>query len=83
MAKIIPTLRKQNHPLSKAEQQRQILEDLPIRSFAEAVASAGHRPLRADGIEVLQINVGKRCNQTCAHCHVDAGPDRKDALRQS
>ncbi len=27
--------------------------------------------------EVLQINIGKLCNQTCAHCHVDAGPDRK------
>jgi radical SAM/Cys-rich protein len=82
MAKIVPTLRKQNHPLSKAEQQRQILEDLPFRSFAEAVASVGHRPLRADGIQVLQINVGKRCNQTCAHCHVDAGPDRKEVMPQ-
>jgi radical SAM/Cys-rich protein len=80
MAKIIPTLRKQNHPLSQTEQQRQILEALPFRSFAEAAASAGHRPLRANGIEVLQINVGKRCNQTCAHCHVDAGPDRKEVM---
>ncbi len=80
MAKIIPTLRKQNHPLSQTEQQRQILEALPFRSFAEAAASTGHRPLRANGIEVLQINVGKRCNQTCAHCHVDAGPDRKEVM---
>src|SRR5947209_19295131 len=80
MAKIIPTLRKQNHPLSQTEQQRQILEAVPLRSFAEAAASVGHRPLRANGIEVLQINVGKRCNQTCAHCHVDAGPDRKEVM---
>src|SRR5947209_13384951 len=78
MAKIIPTLNKQGHRLSKTEWQRQILEDLPLRSFAEAVASAGYKPLRANGIEVLQINVGKRCNQTCQHCHVDAGPDRKE-----
>ncbi|MBK9256069.1 MAG: arsenosugar biosynthesis radical SAM protein ArsS [Saprospiraceae bacterium] len=27
--------------------------------------------------EILQINIGKLCNQTCAHCHVDAGPDKK------
>lgn len=27
--------------------------------------------------EVFQINIGKLCNQTCAHCHVDAGPDKK------
>jgi radical SAM/Cys-rich protein len=80
MAKIIPTLVKQGHRLSKPEAQLRILADLPIRSFAEAAASAGHRPLRARGIEVLQINVGKRCNQTCQHCHVDAGPGRKEVM---
>ena len=87
MAKIIPTLNKQGHRLSKTEWQRQILEDLPLRSFADAVASTGlpvsqtgSQPLRADGIQVLQINVGKRCNQTCQHCHVDAGPDRKEVM---
>jgi len=80
MAKIIPTLVKQGHRLSKTEIQRQVLEDLPLPAFAEAMASAGHRPLRASSIEVLQINVGKRCNQTCQHCHVDAGPDRKEVM---
>ena len=29
---------------------------------------------------VLQINVGKKCNQTCAHCHVGAGPNRKEMM---
>jgi radical SAM/Cys-rich protein len=29
---------------------------------------------------VLQVNVGKVCNQTCAHCHVDAGPDRREVM---
>ena len=28
----------------------------------------------------MQINVGKMCNQTCRHCHVDAGPDRKEIM---
>jgi radical SAM/Cys-rich protein len=27
--------------------------------------------------KIFQINIGKLCNQTCAHCHVDAGPDKK------
>ena len=83
MAKIIPTLNKRKHELSKAEWQRQILEELPFRSFVEAAASAGYSPLRARGIEVLQINVGKRCNQTCQHCHVDAGPDRKEVMSRA
>ena len=29
---------------------------------------------------MLQINVGKKCNQTCRHCHVDAGPDRTEMM---
>jgi radical SAM/Cys-rich protein len=29
---------------------------------------------------VFQINVGKLCNQTCGHCHVDAGPDRREVM---
>jgi radical SAM/Cys-rich protein len=48
--------------------------------FAQTVAEKGLGPLRAAGIEVLQINVGKKCNQTCRHCHVDAGPDRREMM---
>lgn len=29
-------------------------------------------------VQIFQINIGKLCNQTCAHCHVDAGPDKKE-----
>lgn len=80
MAKIIPTLRKLDSPLAKTREQRRVLETLPLRSFGEAAESAGHAPLKAAGVSILQINVGKRCNQTCAHCHVDAGPDRKEVM---
>jgi radical SAM/Cys-rich protein len=48
--------------------------------FDEKLESASQFPLRATGIETLQINVGKLCNQTCGHCHVDAGPDRKEIM---
>ena len=44
------------------------------------MAQAGLRPLKATGITVFQINVGKLCNQTCRHCHVDAGPDRTESM---
>ncbi len=37
-------------------------------------------PLNVTGIEVLQINFGKRCNQTCKHCHVEAGPTRTEII---
>ena len=44
------------------------------------MAQAGVRPLKATGITVLQLNVGKLCNQTCRHCHVDAAPDRTESM---
>lgn len=54
------------------------LMDKGFPLFSEKVAAAGYDPLKATGIEIFQINIGKLCNQTCAHCHVDAGPDRKE-----
>ena len=50
------------------------------RPFEEALAKAGHYPLRALGIEVLQVNLGKLCNMTCTHCHVDADPHRREIM---
>jgi radical SAM/Cys-rich protein len=47
--------------------------------FSDHIRTAGFPDgrLKPTRIEIFQINVGKLCNQTCAHCHVDAGPDRK------
>ncbi len=36
--------------------------------------------LKRAGVETLQINLGYRCNQQCLHCHVNAGPRRKEAM---
>lgn len=49
-------------------------------AFASKLRQADLFPLRPTTIEILQINVGKMCNQTCKHCHVDAGPDRKEIM---
>ena len=55
---------------------------LPLRrSFEEALESAGARPLRPVAPAVLQMNLGKRCNQACRHCHVGAGPERTEMMR--
>lgn len=37
-------------------------------------------PLRRRSIDTLQVNLGYRCNQACLHCHVNAGPDRKEMM---
>ena len=36
-------------------------------------------PLRRRALTTLQVNLGYRCNQTCLHCHVNAGPNRTEA----
>jgi radical SAM/Cys-rich protein len=75
------TLLNSRHALADAATQRTTLAALPLaRTFEEAAAAAGHEPLRATDIEILQLNVGKRCNQACRHCHVDAGPDRTEVM---
>jgi radical SAM/Cys-rich protein len=48
----------------------------PDLDFHAAVAGA----LTPLPLAYFQINVGKLCNMTCRHCHVDAGPDRTDAV---
>ena len=37
-------------------------------------------PLRRSTLETLQVNLGYRCNQSCLHCHVNAGPNRKEMM---
>ena len=37
-------------------------------------------PLRRARLETLQVNMGYRCNQSCLHCHVNAGPTRKEMM---
>jgi len=74
-------LKSRGAALASSDAQLQALAELPLtREFPEALASAGLHPLKPTGIEIMQINVGKLCNQTCRHCHVDAGPDRRESM---
>jgi radical SAM/Cys-rich protein len=49
-------------------------------TFDDALAREGLGPLRRAEPRTLQVNVGKRCNQACHHCHVDAGPNRTEIM---
>ena len=68
------------HLLPTPAAQLAALARTGIPPFDESVARTGCRPIHAHAIEILQLNVGALCNQTCAHCHVDAGPDRRDVM---
>jgi radical SAM/Cys-rich protein len=55
------------------------LTDMKSPSFVQQMQeNTGFSILKPSKIEIFQLNIGKLCNQSCAHCHVDAGPDRVD-----
>ena len=77
----MPTsLLHQLHPLADAANQLRVLEHGGFPRFGDTLVDFGKGALCAGSIRVLQLNLGKVCNQTCAHCHVDAGPDRRESM---
>ena len=55
------------------------METISFVQFSKRLSDQGVT-LRRDTLDTLQVNVGKRCNQTCTHCHVDAGPTRTEVM---
>lgn len=78
------SLKAQNHIFSDSFMQLEVLNKAPegknFAPFAKKLAMSNLYPLKPTGIDILQVNLGKMCNQTCKHCHVDAGPDRKEIM---
>ena len=75
------SLKRRSHFLSSATEQLKVLRTLDLdKKFASALSESELSPLRPTPLEIFQINLGRVCNQTCAHCHVDAGPDRKESM---
>lgn len=84
-AVLLQSLRARAAPLSSPGEQLRRLDEVALPAefegeFEAAIAAAGHDGLRPAALEIFQINLGKLCNMTCRHCHVDAGPDRFDAM---
>lgn len=74
------SLKSRGTNLSDTFFQLQVLngKELVDEQFPKFVDKIGGTVLKPTAIEIFQLNIGKLCNQTCAHCHVDAGPDRKE-----
>ena len=80
------SLHARGAPLAAPEKQIAAVESVDLSAaahggdFARALAASGRDGLRPAPVEIFQINLGKLCNMTCRHCHVDAGPDRTDEM---
>ena len=53
---------------------------MDLKPFNKTIAESNLYPLTSTGVNTLQINVGRVCNQACRHCHVEAGPNRKEIM---
>lgn len=74
------SLKARHGSLSNTSNQIDVLERTEIEPFESKLENIGLFPLKPSVIDVFQVNLGKMCNQVCKHCHVDAGPDRKEIM---
>jgi len=82
---MIKSLHARHHQLANQERQVEFLQNGIFKSgklptFKQKIEPLGHFPLKPAKIEIFQMNIGYMCNQVCKHCHVDAGPDRKEIM---
>lgn len=76
------SLRSRGSDLARPEKQLADVADVDLSrtpfggDFARALEASGWPSLTPAAVEILQVNVGKLCNMSCRHCHVDAGPER-------
>jgi radical SAM/Cys-rich protein len=82
---MIKSLHARHHQLAQQERQIEFLSNGVFKngklpSFEKKIAPLGFSPLKPSKVEIFQVNVGYMCNQVCKHCHVDAGPDRKEIM---
>lgn len=79
------SLKAQHNILADAHEQIEIIEhgrtgNFALVPFQQKLERSNLYPLQPTKVEIFQVNIGKMCNQTCRHCHVDAGPDRKEIM---
>jgi radical SAM/Cys-rich protein len=85
---MIKSLQAQHNILADASVQQGILAhgcsgEFTLVPFQQKLLESKLFPLVPLAPRIMQVNVGKMCNQVCKHCHVDAGPDRKEIMTRA
>jgi len=63
-----------------AREQLSILGNIRHKKFIDTLASHDQYPIHATGVDVFQMNICRKCNLFCKHCHVEAGPHRTEMM---
>jgi radical SAM/Cys-rich protein len=83
------SLQRRGSPLASTTHQIATLNQVDLAktpcngNFAATLETHQWHTLRPIDLEIFQMNVGKLCNMACRHCHVDAGPDRREVMERS
>ncbi len=82
---MIKSLHARHHQLAQQEKQVEylsngIFKEGKLPTFQQKIKSVNFFPLKPAALEIFQVNIGYMCNQVCKHCHVDAGPDRREIM---
>ncbi len=82
---VAKTLIARQNSLSSTKKQLEILgnglfKEGLLPTFQQKLTAQQQFPLKPKQLDIFQINLGYMCNQVCSHCHVDAGPDRKEIM---
>ena len=82
------SLKRKNHELADTLIQLEVLNQATRQgnqfpAFTQKLRGLDLLPLKPTHLDIFQVNVGKMCNQVCKHCHVDAGPDRKEIMTRA
>lgn len=84
---ILKSLKSRGSELAQTDYQLKFLQEYPFNGelpkFSEQLKVSNRFPLKPSKIEIFQLNIGYKCNQVCKHCHVDAGPDRKEMMSKT
>lgn len=85
MATATKSLKAQQNKIALAQVQLKVLNSTPFSSgslptFQQKLKENNQFPLTLKKLDIFQVNIGYMCNQVCEHCHVDAGPDRKEIM---
>jgi len=83
MATGTKSLKSKGSKLASVQHQLELLNNDVAPDFNDYLKRSNEFPLKPSSLEIMQINVGKMCNQVCEHCHVDAGPDRKEIMSKT
>lgn len=66
-----------------AREQLSALDNIGQEKFIDKLAANGQYPLKATGVDVFQMNICRKCNLFCKHCHVEAGPHRTEMMSKT